>query len=86
MDFEGNQKELSNTNNKDFAIQFLSPTLSYIVIKIEHDPLTNEKKFTPFVNENRINANMMSKLFFKYIYLPRQDERFIYLYILNLDD
>ena len=66
MDFEGNLKDLPNSNNKDYAIQFISPSASYIVIKIEFDINTNEKKFTSLLNESKLNANMLSKKFINY--------------------
>lgn len=61
MDFDGNMKEM--TSNKNYAIQYLSPTSSFMVVRIEAqgEGGSNEKKYTPLLNENYINANMMSK-------------------------
>lgn len=69
IDTDGNTKEIYTVNTKNYAIQYLNPTTTYIVVKIENstDPsATNEKKFIPLVNENFLNANMMSKYFLRH--------------------
>ncbi|CAF1064776.1 unnamed protein product, partial [Brachionus calyciflorus] len=59
IDFDGNLREIPNLNNRDYAIQFLVPTVSYAVLKIDLDTNTNEKRYTPILNENRLTANMI---------------------------
>lgn len=66
MDFDGNVKDISSFNSKDYAIHYLTPASTYTVVKIENvapsdSGSTADKKYTPLINENRVNANMMSK-------------------------
>lgn len=61
MDFDGSIKEMPNLNNKDYAINFLTPTTNYTVLRIEFDSNTNEKRFVPLINESKLNPNMNSK-------------------------
>ena len=68
MDFDGKTKDIYTINHKEYAINYFSPASSYMVIKIENilsndSPSTFEKRYTPLINESRINGNMMSKLF-----------------------
>ena len=60
IDFDGIVKDIPNLNNKDYAIQFLTPTTAYTVLKIELDQTTNEKRYVSLLNELRLNAKMMS--------------------------
>lgn len=60
IDFDGIVKDIPNLNNKDYAIQFLTPTTAYTVLKIELDQTSNEKRYVSLLNELRLNANMMS--------------------------
>lgn len=61
IDFDGNLKEIPNLNNKDYGIQFLAPTASYAVLKVDLDTNTNEKRYTPILNENKLTPSMTSK-------------------------
>ena len=61
MDYDGNLKDIPNFNNKDYGIQFVNPSSTYTVIKIEYDPNTNDKRFNCLLNESKLNANMTSK-------------------------
>ncbi|RNA03030.1 hypothetical protein BpHYR1_006195 [Brachionus plicatilis] len=63
IDFDGNLKEIPNLNNKDYAIQFLAPTVSYAVLKVDLDTNTNEKRYTPILNENKLTPSMTSRTF-----------------------
>ena len=60
IDFDGIVKDIPNLNNKDYAIQYLTPTQSYSILKIEFDTITNEKRYISLLNESRLNANMTS--------------------------
>lgn len=64
IDFDGNLKEIPNSNNKDYAIQYLAPTASYAVLKVDLDANTNEKRYIPFLNENKLTPSMTSKALF----------------------
>ena len=57
---------MPNLNNKDYAINFLTPTSNYTVLKIEFDPNTNEKRFVPLISESKLNPamNSMYQFFF----------------------
>ncbi len=61
MDFEGNLKEIPNLSRKDYAIQYVNPTSTYTVVKIELDQATNEKRFNCLLNETKLNQNMISR-------------------------
>lgn len=58
IDFEGSVKDMPNLNNKDYAIQYLTPTTTYTVLKIELDLNTNDKRYVCLLNESKLNANM----------------------------
>lgn len=64
IDFDGNLKEIPNSNKKDYAIQFLAPTASYAVLKVDLDTNTNEKRYTPILNESKLTPGMTSKAIF----------------------
>lgn len=61
IDFDGNLKEIPSANNRQYAIQFIVPTSTYIVLKIERDPDTNEKKYYPIISDNKLNPSVNSK-------------------------
>ena len=61
MDFDGSLKEIPANNNKDYAIQYIVPTATYIIIKIERDQETNDKRYFPLLSENKLNTNINSK-------------------------
>ena len=63
MDFEGHLKSIPLTchSSKDFAIKFLTPASSYVAVKIETDPITDEKHFTCLLDESKQNGNILSK-------------------------
>jgi hypothetical protein len=61
IDFDGNLKEIPNANNKEYAIQYISPTTNYAIIKIENDPITNEKRYNALLAESKLSGNMISK-------------------------
>ena len=64
IDFEGSVKDMPNLNNKDYAIQYLTPTTTYTVLKIELDLNTNDKRYVCLLNESKLNANMNSIILF----------------------
>jgi hypothetical protein len=61
IDYDGSLKEMPNQNNKDFALQFLNPTGNYVPIKIEIDLNTNEKRYLPLINEQKMTNSMTSR-------------------------
>ncbi len=65
MDFDGNLKEISNSNNRDYAIQYLNPVQNYTIVKMEFDQNSNEKKFICLLNESRMNDRMNSEFLIK---------------------
>jgi hypothetical protein len=61
IDFDGSLKEIPNQNSKDYAVQYLAPTTSFAVVKIELDPNTNEKRYICLLSESKLSGNMLSK-------------------------
>ena len=62
MDFDGNIKEIPNTNMAEFAIHYVAPTSAYVVVRIEFDTSANEKRYQPLVVESKLSNNMTSKI------------------------
>lgn len=58
IDFDGTLKEIP-TNTKDYAIKYLSPTNTYVLLKTEIET-SGEKRYTPFVNESKLNNSILS--------------------------
>jgi hypothetical protein len=58
IDFDGALKEMP-LSNKDYAIRYLSPTNTYILLKTEIES-SGEKRYTPFVTETKLNNSILS--------------------------
>lgn len=62
IDFDGNLKEIPNQSSKDYVVQFIAPTTSFAVVKIELDQQTNEKRYICLLNESKLSGNMLKAL------------------------
>ncbi len=62
MDFDGTLKEIPATSTKTYAIQMIVPGSSYLVLKIEKDPETFEKKYFPMIDESKMNPLINSEI------------------------
>jgi len=60
IDFDGSLREVPA--NKEYAIQHLNPTNSYIVLKIETDSLTGEKRYQALASESKLNNSILKSL------------------------
>ncbi len=61
MDFDGTLKEIPANSTKTYAIQMIVPGSSYLVLKIEKDPETLEKRYFPMIDDSKINPLINSE-------------------------
>ena len=72
MDFDGSLKDILSASTKSYAIQMIVPGSSYLVLKIEKDQETFEKRYYPMIHESKLNPLINSKcLFSKITGIPR---------------